>query len=81
MAELGRVLRSPAGLWPVLQELGGDWKVLDLSSIIDIAGIWEAKSNVYILRKHPALAMLSGEELGNAEEGNKGEDTEVDGDL
>ena len=28
LAELGRVLRIPAGLLPVLQELGGDWKVL-----------------------------------------------------
>ena len=28
LPELGRVLRIPAGLQPVLQELGGDWKVL-----------------------------------------------------
>lgn len=69
-----------------LGQIRGKWDrsvihALDLSSIVDIVGIWEAKSNVYILRKHPALAMLSAEELGNAEEGNKGEDTEVDGDL
>ena len=29
LPELARVLRIPAGLWPVLQELGGDWKVLE----------------------------------------------------
>ena len=28
LPELGRVLRIPAGLWPVLQELEGDSKVL-----------------------------------------------------
>ena len=33
LPELGRVLRIPAGLWPVLQELGGDWKVLIPSGI------------------------------------------------
>jgi len=68
-----------------LGQIRGKWDrslihALDLSSIIDIVGIWEAKSNVYILRKHPALAMLSAEELGKVEEGNTGEDTEGDGD-
>jgi hypothetical protein len=67
-------------LTKVTQPLGqikGKWDhslihALDLSSIIDIVGIWEAKSNVYILQKHPALAMLSAEELGIAEEENIG---------
>ena len=76
-------------LTKVTQPLGqirGKWDhsvihALDLSSIIDITGISQAKSNVYILQKHPALAVLSAEELGNAEGRNKGEDTEVDGDL
>ena len=68
-----------------LGQIRGKWDhslihALDLSSIIDIVGIWEAKSNVYILWKHPALAMLSAEELGKVEGGNTGEDTEGDGD-
>ena len=33
LPELGRVLRIPAGLQPVLQELGGDWKVLSKSAL------------------------------------------------
>jgi hypothetical protein len=40
---------------------------VDISAIIDIIGIWEpqwADDRIYILRKHPALDLLSPNELG-----------------
>ncbi|KAF8148929.1 hypothetical protein B0H34DRAFT_828287 [Crassisporium funariophilum] len=77
-------------LTEVTQPLGqtrGKWdrsllRIVDISLIVDIVGIWEAKDYVYILRKHPALAMLSAEELGNAEHdsGDSEEDSDMDDD-
>lgn len=38
--------------------------VLQTSDIIDIVGIWDETSNIYILQKHPALDLLTPEECG-----------------
>ncbi|KAF8955648.1 hypothetical protein BDZ97DRAFT_1907529 [Flammula alnicola] len=64
-----------------LGQLRGKWDrntihAAEISAIVDIVGIWELENlneskNVYILRKHPAIALLSPEELGK--------DTEIDG--
>jgi hypothetical protein len=44
----------------------GIWKkevdVMPVSVIHSVIGIWEGEKNVYILRKHPGLALLSAEE-------------------
>ena len=64
-----------------LGQLRGKWDrntihATEISAIVDIVGIWEPgnlneSKNVYVLRKHPAIALLSPEELGK--------DSEVDG--
>ncbi|KAH9946556.1 hypothetical protein B0H21DRAFT_779031 [Amylocystis lapponica] len=41
-----------------------DLKVLPISEIVDVVGIWSHEDNVYILRKHPGLDWLSVEEKG-----------------
>lgn len=59
-------------------QIRGKWesptilKVIEASQILDIVGIWsaEASENIYVLRKHPGLAMLSAVECGNEDEGN-----------
>ena len=50
----------------------GIWKkevdVMPVSVIHSVIGIWEGEKNVYILRKHPGLALLSAEELERNDE-------------
>jgi hypothetical protein len=44
------------------------------SSILDIVGIWKYSEHIYMLRRHPGLAMLSHEEKeGNFDEDNEDE--------
>ncbi|KAF8879367.1 hypothetical protein BD779DRAFT_1446976 [Infundibulicybe gibba] len=58
----------------------GQWlphiAVLNVEKIIDIVGIWlaEKTGNVYILRKHPGLALLTADECGKDPELEEGED-------
>jgi hypothetical protein len=55
-----------------LGQLRGKWNrstihAIDIRAIVDIVGIWEPENdnrNVYVLRKHPAIALLSPKELG-----------------
>jgi len=35
---------------------------MKISFVLDIVGIWEYLNHIYILRKHPGLAMLRNEE-------------------
>jgi hypothetical protein len=72
-----------------LGQLRGKWDrstiyVAEISAIVDIVGIWEPENeskHVYILRKHPAIATLSSEELGKDSEvdGNEEQATENEG--
>lgn len=48
---------------------------MKVSSVLDIVGIWKYSNHIYILRKHPGLAMLSNEEK---EEGDFDEDEDED---
>jgi hypothetical protein len=65
-----------------LGQLRGKWDpstihVAEISAIVDIVGIWDPENesqNIYILRKHPAMAFLSKEELGNDSEGDGNEE-------
>ena len=67
-------LKQPLG------QLRGQWNhntihTIDVSAIVDIVGIWDSENenqDIYILRKHPAISLLSAEEVGK--------DSEVDGD-
>ena len=40
---------------------------MKVSSVLDIVGIWEYSKHIYMLRKHPGLAMLSKEEIEQEE--------------
>ena len=58
--------------------LEGKWEeetmlALDAKDIISLVGIWVGKKSVWILRKHPGLAMLTPEECG-IEDSDGGED-------
>jgi hypothetical protein len=49
--------------------LEGQWKegtmlALNASDILSLVGIWNGKNSIWILRKHPGLAILSPEECG-----------------
>src|SRR3954462_153678 len=65
-----------------LGQIRGKWDrktihVTKISAIVDIVGIWEPENesrNTYILRKHPAIALLSTEELGMNSEVDGNED-------
>ncbi len=47
---------------------------LNASDIISLVGIWGGNNSVWILRKHPGLAMLTPEECGIEEsDGGEGE--------
>jgi len=35
---------------------------IKVSSVLDIVGIWEYAKHIYVLRKHPGIAMLKKEE-------------------
>jgi hypothetical protein len=70
--------------------LRGKWDrntvhAVEISAIVDIVGIWEPENEskvTYILRKHPAVALLSPGELGRNSEagGNEEMDPEDAGD-
>ena len=51
-------------------------------STVDLVGIWsaEASKNIYVLRKHPGLTMLSAVECGKEDEGNDSDDSDSDED-
>jgi hypothetical protein len=51
---------------------------MKVSFVLDIVGIWEYGKHIYILRKHPGIAMLKKEEKepGNVEE-DKDESLEI----
>jgi len=60
--------------------LEGEWGegimlALHASDIISLVGIWAGKDSLWILRKHPGLAMLTPEEC--ASEGGEGEINEA----
>ncbi|KAF9455307.1 hypothetical protein BDZ94DRAFT_1316381, partial [Collybia nuda] len=48
-------------------------QMLPTSNIIDIVGIWDETSNIYIIQKHPALDLLTPEECGIDIEDNDNE--------
>jgi hypothetical protein len=52
----------------VVGRWGGKWskeiRVVETSRLIGLIGIWEYKSRVHILRRHPGLDMLSPDECG-----------------
>jgi hypothetical protein len=67
--ELYIVYRELTNVETVLGTIHGclwsdDIHVLQTSNIIDIVGIWDETSNIYILQKHPALDLLTPEECG-----------------
>ncbi|EGO04533.1 hypothetical protein SERLA73DRAFT_149001 [Serpula lacrymans var. lacrymans S7.3] len=51
-----------------------DIKVLPISSIVDIVGIWCYNSRVYVLQKYPGLEWLTEEELEKQNEGTQNEE-------
>jgi len=59
--------------------LEGQWQegtmlALNASDIISLVGIWAGQNLVWILRKHPGLAMLTPEECGIEDsDGGEGE--------
>jgi len=59
--------------------LEGQWQegtmlALNASDIISLVGIWGGNNSVWILRKHPGLAMLTPEECGIEDsDGGEGE--------
>lgn len=59
VSKMQQVLRRWRGVW------SEDIEVLPASAICGIIGIWCHQKMVYILRKHPGLALLSTEECGN----------------
>ena len=69
-------------------QIRGKWespailKVIEASKILDLVGIWsaEASKNIYVLRKHPGLTMLSAVECGKGDEGNDSDDSDSDED-
>jgi Transposase family tnp2 len=52
----------------VLGVYRGEWseeiKILPVSSLVNLIGIWSSGERVYVLRKHPGLLWLSDEERG-----------------
>jgi len=63
----------------MLNCLEGQWQegtmlALNASDIISLVGIWGGNNSVWILRKHPGLAMLTPEECGIEDsDGGEGE--------
>lgn len=78
LTKLNIILNYPRGQWDTRLK-----KVANIDDIISLVGIWEAEEskNVYILRKHPGLAMLQDDECGivddNDEIDTSGEQGEV----
>lgn len=52
---------------------------LDAKNIISLVGIWVGKNSVWILRKHPGLAILTPEECGI--EDSDGREDELNGGI
>jgi hypothetical protein len=55
----------------ILRRWRGIWKkevdVMPVSAIHSVVGIWSGQQYVYILRKHPGLALLSAEESARSD--------------
>jgi hypothetical protein len=66
----------------VLRRWRGTWKkevdVMPVSAIHSVIGIWSSQKKVYILRKHPGLALLGAEE---AEKSDANEQEDEDGEC
>ena len=66
----------------ILRRWRGTWKkevdVMPVSAIHSVIGIWSSQKKVYILRKHPGLALLSAEE---AEKSDANEQEDEDGEC
>lgn len=80
------VYQQLSGCEQVLQKWRGVWsndiKVLPVSKITSLVGIWCYQKWVYILRKHPGLALLNVEESGiggenGYEDGNENDSESV----
>jgi len=67
----------------VLNKWRGVWsntvKVLPVSIIQSVVGIWPAKTWIYILRKHPSLAWLMEEESGREPDAGAEEEQNEEG--
>jgi len=67
----------------VLNKWRGVWsntvKVLPVSIIQHVVGIWPAKTWIYILRKHPGLAWLTEEESGREPDAGAEEEQNEEG--
>ncbi|KAF8809876.1 hypothetical protein BYT27DRAFT_7077462 [Phlegmacium glaucopus] len=69
LVNVKRILNCLEGQW---QE--GTMLALNANDIISLVGIWAGKNSVWILRKHPGLAMLTPEECGIEDsDGGEGE--------
>lgn len=82
LEQLELCLNFPRGEWNA-----GSVRVADVVDILGLVGIWAAETSkkIYILRKHPGLAMLNTEECGidtgketDADELDKGTEELVD---
>lgn len=62
-----KALHVQHGVWST------ELKVMNVSNIHALIGIWEYNKKVYILRKHPGLEWLTPEECGAEEEEGDGE--------
>ena len=54
------------------QSWSAELHAMKVSSVLDIVGIWKYSEHIYLLRRHPGLAMLSIEERGeeDSDDGN-----------
>ena len=79
------VYYAVGGCHQILRRWRGIWKkevdVMAVSGIHSVVGIWSGQKNVYILRKHPGLSLLSPEELGDSNTNEQQEDENEDGIL
>ncbi len=71
LVHMEQVLKRWRGVWST------DVQVLPISAIHSVVGVWSYHSNVYILRKHPGLALLSAEESGLVDGTQPGTDSDV----
>ena len=49
---------------------------IKVSSVLDVVGIWEYSKHIYMLRKHPGLAMLNKEEKEEGDLDNEDDEPE-----
>lgn len=66
--ECEQVLKKWRGMWE------NTIKVLEVTAIHSIVGIWSGDKWVYVLRKHPGLNLLNDEESGKTEQEEELED-------